>query len=89
MSTDNVSMDGSVQLETTLPHSQCSGSGSILHPATTGSGDGNQEQNTTNKRLDSPDVGVVSQLTKQPLLLIVISVYRRILGTRLCRFSKK
>ena len=73
MSTDNLSRDGDeecVLLETTLPHSQCSGiteSGSILHPATTDSSDGNQEQNTSKpvvqngKRLDSPDVGVVSR----------------------------
>ena len=71
MSTKCQDGDGEcVQLETTLPHSQCSGiteSGSILHPATTSSTDRDQQQNTSkpvvqnDKRLDSPDVGVVRQ----------------------------
>ena len=58
-----------IQLETTLPHGQCSGtteSGSILHP----SSDGDQEPSKNPSEVslvrngnpaDSPDIGMVSQ----------------------------
>ena len=67
MSTNNVPTECQ---DVTLPHSQGSGiteSASIQHPAI-GSGDRDQGQNTSkpvvqnDKRLDSPDVEIVSQL---------------------------